>query len=211
MKTKTVYAGMALVFAMLMLFFTFFTWGWFSDDRGFQTGFEVPVGTKYGAFGAFADVLFLIAPALVGIASLLSFRIASPSITLPMACVPLALYAGAQFVLALAGKKTLPLPLIGTLLALLVLGILTVFVSTGKIRAETLSWFWLWYAGLELFLALFSILAKQRVSAFYFAQLLPFGSGTLSYSYFVLSVFFYHLAYPLAVFCLLRNVVHTND
>ena len=70
-KSFALFVSLSLFFCLIMLFFTFFNWGWFSD-KGMVTGFEIPLSDRENPLQTLADLVWISAPFTLLMALLLS-------------------------------------------------------------------------------------------------------------------------------------------
>ncbi len=204
MARKIPFAGIALVCSVVMLFFTFFAWGWFSDARGLEAYFEIPIGTEHSALSTLADALWMATPFLLLISS---FLILSPSpthkrIALIFTPIPLGIYAFFQILLFL-GEKEGHFSILITLFFILFTSCLTILSAfipeLGRFAGQSA----MCHVLVEIILVILSFVFQEKFSQFYFSQLLPMGhlSG-FRYSFFLISVCLYYLSYSLFLACL---------
>ncbi len=183
-----------------MLFFTFFTWAWFSDANGIKFGFEIPIGTSFSTLSTLSDILWMIAPFLLFLSALWgAFETNARSFSLILSGAPLALYALLRVLLLLDGKEshgTLFIPL-GACFLFGIFAVFSVFIPEARKTGALLA---LCYMGLEILLLILSMILKEKYSFFYFSQLIPLGhSSYFRYSFFTISTFFYYLFYALGL------------
>ncbi len=194
---------LSLTLAVLMLFFTFFAWGWFSDGRGIQAYFEIPVSTEKGPLATAADLFWMASPFCLLISLVLSIfvepkkRLSTPLSLL--ATLPLGLYAVLELVRIAGGEKVHGTVVI-THIFLLLICTLSVFAAASPAFLRFAAQLCLIHAGLETLLLILSFVLDQKLSQFYFSQLLPIGTlSTFHYRFFVISVFLFYLFYSLSL------------
>lgn len=191
-----------LCLSLVMLFFTFFAWGWFSDARGFDAYFEIPIGTEHGTLSTIADALWMATPFVLLISSLFILSANKIQFAKILAPIPLSLYALLQIVLFLDEKEGHFSVLI-TLFFVLLTSALTFFSARipelGRFAGQCA----LFHLLCEIVLLICSLVFEEKYSQFYFSQLLPMGhySG-FRYSFFLISVFLYYLSHSLFLVCL---------
>lgn len=196
------FSALSLGFACVMLFFTFFQWGWFSDSRGMDAYFEIPIGTKDGSLSTFADMLWMSAPFFLLGSVLLSFLLPKKEMTPALtffAVFPEAFYAVLQLILYASGKEA-HFSLIVTQVFLIVICILGLFAGKSLGLRSFLGQFCLIHVGVETVLLILSMLLEEKLSQFYFSELLPMGMfSNFRYRFFVISVFLYYVSYSLSL------------
>ncbi len=194
------FSVLALASAAAMLFFTFFTLGWFSDVRGWECGFEVQINTADGAVTALGDIFWTLAPfalmlsLIIGIFSEKGEKFIALSATLP-----LSFYALCQILLYFGGKET-RLPTWATLFFLITVAIFTVGAAFFPELEHFSTLFPFLHLAAEAFLFLLSLILQKKLSAFYFSELLPMGhTSYFRYTFILWSILFYYLAYGAAL------------
>ena len=194
------FSALALASAAAMLFFTFFTLGWFSDVRGWEWGFEVQINTADGAVTALGDIFWTLAPfalvlsLIVGIFSEKGEKFIALAATLPPS-----LYALCQILLYFGGKET-HLPTWATLFFLITVAIFTVGAAFFPELELFSTLFPFLHLAAEAFLFLLSLILQKKLSAFYFSELLPMGhTSYFRYTFILWSILFYYLAYALSL------------
>ncbi len=192
--------GLSLFLALMMLFFTFFAWGWFSDGRGMDAYFEIPVSTEQGTLSLLADLCWMAAPFCLILALAVSL-FSSPqglSFAIP-AALPLFLY-GALEILVIAGGKKVHGTVLITLIFLLLMGAMVILSAKNPLFSRLAAQLCLGHALIEGTLLILSFALDEKLSQFYFTQLLPLGTlSSFRYRFFVISVFLYYLSYSLAL------------
>jgi len=207
----------ALLASAVMLFFTFFAWGWFSDVNGVQFYFEIPVGFQNGHFSTAADIVWTAAPLLCLAAQIAGLFVSEKGekILLPLCSFPLALYAVLQFLLYASGKEGHFTVLI-SLFFFLLLGALTTLAAFLPHIRRPVAKFSLLYGLLEAFFFILSVLTQTKLSQFYFSQTIALGHlSSFRYSFILFSVFFYHFFYALSLasrlFCAEKKAQKTKE
>ncbi len=188
------FATLALISAVAMLFFTFFTLGWFSDVRGWEYGFELQINTADGAITAAGDIFWTLAPITLIFALLIGiFSGKGEKITSLLSTLPLSLYAFCQILLFFGGKEV-RLPTWITLFFLLTIGIFTVAAAFFPELEKFATLFPVIHFAAEILLFFLSMLLQQKLSAFYFSELLPMGhTSYFRYTFILWSILFYYL------------------
>lgn len=208
MKKKTcLLLPVTLLFCALMLFFTFFTFAWFSDAHGFEWGFEIPVGYSSGPLSTLADVFWMLSPFCLIISAVWGdFEKGEKRLSLLASTLPLTLYALLRLLLLAFGQESHGTILI-TLGCVILLG-LAGFVGAFYPEARRIgAWIALSYVALECLLLVLSVFLETKLSFFYFFQWIPLGhTSRFSYSFIAISSFLYYLTYGLALF--LRFLPH---
>lgn len=196
---RSILLSLSAFFSAGMLFFTFFTLAWHSDAKGFEWGWEIPIGTNSGLLSTVADVVWTAAPFFLLFASLFFLGGAKKRrIGILFSCLPMTLYAILRIPSFLEEKThgTLMVTIIGILLVG-VFAAFSVFVPEAEKIAPVMVFS---YLGIELLLLLLSALLQEKYSFFYFSQLLPMGhSSYFRYSFFVISPFLYYTFYALSL------------
>lgn len=196
---RTILLSLSAFFSAGMLFFTFFTLAWHSDAKGFEWGWEIPVGFNKGLLSTVADFIWTLAPFFLLFASLFFLGGAKKrQIGILLSCLPMTLYAILRIPSFLEEKThgTLLVTIIGILL-IGVFSVFSVFIPEAKRIAPIMVFS---YLGIEFLLLLLSALLQEKYSFFYFSQLLPMGhSSYFRYSFFVISPFLYYTFYALSL------------
>ena len=194
------FSALALFCGAAMLFFTFFTLGWFSDVRGWQFGFEVQINTADGTVTALGDVFWTVAPFGILLSVFLSlFWNKGEKLSAILSTLPLTLYAVCQILLFFGGKET-RLPLWITLFFLLTVGIFTIGHAFLPELCGYALLFPLFHFAAETVLFFLSFLLQQKFSTFYFSELLPMGhTSYFRYTFILWSILFYYLLYSLSL------------
>lgn len=207
-KSHAPFLFFPLITSLAMLFFTFFQVGWFSDRNGFKAYFEIPVRTE-GGLDTFADLIWMAAPFALFIGIFLASAGGGKALRAVSVCcvsLPLSLYALLQ-IFSFLGEKEGHFSLLVTDFFLILCGSLAiacVFIPELRRFAAQLT---AAHIAVEILLLILSFAFEEKYSQFYFSQLLPMGrfSG-FRYTFFLLSVFLYHLFYSLSLlFFLLRK------
>lgn len=180
-----------------MLFFTFFTFAWHSDAKGFEWGWEIPVGVNSGVIGTVADCVWMAAPFFLLVATLF-FKEKTRRIGILLSCLPLTLYALLRVPSFLEEK--VHGTLIVTMLGIMIIGIFSAFAAFLPDAEKIAPIMVFSYLGIEVLLLLLSALFQEKYSFFYFSQLLPMGhTSYFRYSFFAISPFLYYFFYALAL------------
>ncbi len=180
-----------------MLFFTFFTLAWHSDAKGFQWGWEIPVGVNSGLISTVADCVWMASPFFLLIASFF-FTEKTRRVGILLSCLPLTLYALLR-VPSFLEEKTHG-TLIVTMLGILIIGVFSAFAAFLPDAEKIAPLMIFSYLGIELLLLILSALFQEKYSFFYFSQLLPMGhTSYFRYSFFAISPFLYYFFYALAL------------
>ena len=183
--------------AVGMLFFTFFTLAWHSDAKGFEWGWEIPVGVNSGTLSTVADCVWMAAPFLLLLASFF-FRPGTRRIGILLSCLPMTLYALLR-VPSFLEEKT-HATLFVTMLGILIIGVFSAFAAFLEDAKKLAPLMIFSYMGIELLLLLLSALFQEKYSFFYFSQLLPMGhTSYFRYSFFAISPFLYYFFYTLSL------------
>ncbi|MBR7164719.1 MAG: hypothetical protein IKD18_00425 [Clostridia bacterium] len=193
-----------ILFSLVMAFFTFFAWGWFSD-RGFRFYFEVPIRTESGLLATLVDAASAIAPFLLILAFVLMFSGAKDGTRLLsrfLAVIPMT-FASLLQILRFLTQEEEHFTLAVTALFLILSGALTVASCFAPELGRFAGQIALAHAGLETVLVVISAVFQEKYSQFYFSQLLPMGRySNFRYSFFVISFFLAYVSYSLALFFL---------
>lgn len=194
------FSALALISAGAMLFFTFFTLGWFSDVRGWEYGFELQINTADGALVAIGDVFWTFAPIALLFSLLLGvFSEKGRKLGPFFSVLPLSLYALCQIFLFFGGKET-RLPAWATLFFLILVGIFTVAAAFFPELENFATLFPFLHLASELLLFFLSLILQEKISAYYFSELLPMGhTSYFRYTFVLWSILFYYLAYAAAL------------
>lgn len=190
------FSALALVTALAMLFFTFFTLGWFSDVRGWEFGVELQINTAEGPLRAVTDILWTLAPFCLLISVFLRiFWKNGEKISAVLSASPLSLYALCQALLYFSGEE-IRLPTWITVFFLLTVGIFTVSAAFIPEAQSYAVLFPVFHLAAEVLLFLLSLLLQEKLSAFYFSELLPMGhTSYFRYTFVLWSILFYYLCY----------------
>ena len=193
----------SIFLAALMLFFTFFAWGWFSDARGVEAYFEIPVSTDKGPLATTADLLWMASPFFLLIAlffSLFPKKRKSLSLSLSLfATLPLGLYSILELISIMDGEKVHG-SVVTTLVFLLLFAVFCPTAAKNPSLQTLTAQLFLIHAALETALLFLSFLLEQKLSQFYFSQLLPIGTlSTFHYRFFIISVFLFYLFFSLSL------------
>lgn len=191
---------LSLFFSLAMLFFTFFAFGWFSDARGFEAWFEIPVGTGNGTLSTIGDCIWMAAPFFLLLSILFSY---GKNLFLPAATLPLFLFSILQFCLFAGGKES-HFSIIITLSFLLAIGFFALFSPKIPDFGRASFLFAFLHLVTEGILIVLSLIFREKFSQFYFSEILPMGHSGFRYRFFVISVCLYYLSYSLAL--LLRHL-----
>lgn len=194
---RRILLSLSTLCAMGMLFFAFFTLAWHSDAKGFEAGFEIPVGVNSGALSTVADCVWMAAPFLL--------LLASPFFTkkrgrtgILLSCLPMTLYAILR-IPSFFEEKTHP-TLFVTMLGILIIGVFSAFAAFLPDAEKIAPVMIFSYFGIELLLLILSALFQEKYSFFYFSQLLPMGhTSYFRYSFFAISPFLYYSFYTLSL------------
>lgn len=193
-------------FSLIMTFFTFFAWGWFSD-QGFQFYFEIPIRTESGLLATLADAACAIAPFLLCLAFALLFSGATHGtrvLSRFLAVIPMTFAALLQ-ILRFLTQEDEHYTLAVTALFLILSGALTIASCFTPELGRFAGQIALAHVGVETALVVFSAVFQGKYSQFYFSQLLPMGRYShFRYSFFVISFFLVYVSYSLALFFLHR-------
>lgn len=199
-QTKNrVFFTLSLFFALIMLLFSFVTLAWFSD-RGFQFGFEVPVRINKGFFTSLGDVIWMAAPFCLLLSLLLcTFGKGGKDASLllapiaPLLSVLVYLFA---FLFGNQSHLTIFIPLFFVFL-LSTFAITSAFEPSVKKIGARLCFF---YVGVEVLLLILSFILKEKLSFYYFYEILPFNHyDHIHFSYFVISIFLNYLSFALSL------------
>ena len=183
--------------AIGMLFFTFFTLAWHSDAKGFEMGWEIPVGVNSGLLSTIADCVWMAAPFFLLLASLF-FTKKTRRIGILLSCLPMTLYAILR-VPSFLEEKTHG-TLFVTMLGILLIGVFSAFAAFLPDAEKIAPVMIFSYLGIELLLLILSALLQEKYSFFYFSQLLPMGhTSYFRYSFFAISPFLYYSFYALSL------------
>lgn len=196
---RSILLSLSAFFSAGMLFFTFFTFAWHSDAKGFEWGWEIPVGFNSGLLSTVADFVWMAAPFFLLFASLFFFSGATGRrIGILLSCLPMTLYAVLR-VPSFFEEKTHGTLLV-TILGILLIGVFSAF-SAFIPEAEKIAPIMVFsYLGIELLLLFLSALLQEKYSFFYFSQLLPMGhTSYFRYSFFAISPFCYYFFYALSL------------
>ncbi len=197
--------ALSFFFALGMTFFTFFDWGWFSGQTGWIARWAVPIGTQNGPLSMLSDILWLLSPFFCIFAIVLSTlgrKGYTEKISYLLFSLPLSLYSLLKFSLSLAEKKESPLSLNLLYFVLIILGLFTLICAFKAEGTQITAHLSLFHAVMEAVLVLVSFLLKERLSPFYFSQLLPVG---FRFTYFLISTFCYYLFHSLSLACFLYS------
>ena len=198
-STKRLLLFLSAICALGMLFFTFFTLAWHSDAKGFECGWEIPVGVNNGLLSTVADCVWMAAPFFLVFASLFFFRgNGARRAGILLSCLPMTLYAVLRIPSFLEEKTHGTLFV--TILGILLIGVFSAFAAflpDGENIAPVMIFS---YLGIELLLLILSALFQEKYSFFYFSQLLPMGrTSYFRYSFFAISPFLYYTLYALSL------------
>lgn len=194
---RRILLSLSAVCAVGMLFFTFFTLAWHSDAKGFETGFEIPVGVNNGILSTVADCVWMAAPFFLLLASLF-FTEKTRRIGILLSCLPMTLYAILR-IPSFFEEKTHG-TLFVTMLGILLIGVFSAFAAFLPDAEKIAPVMIFSYLGIELLLLVLSALFQEKYSFFYFSQLLPMGhTSYFRYSFFAISPFLYYVFYALSL------------
>ena len=194
---RRILLSLSTLCAMGMLFFTFFTLAWHSDAKGFEAGFEIPVGVNSGALSTVADCVWMAAPFLLLLASPF-FTKKRGRIGILLSCLPMTLYAMLR-IPSFFEEKTHG-TLFVTMLGILIIGVFSAFAAFLPDAEKIAPVMIFSYFGIELLLLILSALFQEKYSFFYFSQLLPMGhTSYFRYSFFAISPFLYYSFYTLSL------------
>lgn len=194
---RRILLSLSALCAMGMLFFTFFTLAWHSDAKGFEVGWEIPVGVNSGVLSTVADCVWMAAPFLLLLASLFFTKKTRP-IGILFSCLPMTLYAILR-IPSFFEEKTHG-TLFVTMLGMLLIGVFSAFAAFLPDAEKIAPVMIFSYLGIELLLLILSALFQEKYSFFYFSQLLPMGhSSYFRYSFFAISPFLYYVFYTLSL------------
>ena len=194
---RRILLSLSAVCAVGMLFFTFFTLAWHSDAKGFETGFEIPVGVNSGVLSTVADCVWMAAPFFLLLASLF-FTEKTRRIGILLSCLPMTLYAILR-IPSFFEEKTHG-TLFVTMLGILLIGVFSAFAAFLPDAEKIAPVMIFSYLGIELLLLVLSALFQEKYSFFYFSQLLPMGhTSYFRYSFFAISPFLYYVFYALSL------------
>ena len=194
---RRILLSLSTLCAMGMLFFTFFTLAWHSDAKGFEAGFEIPVGVNSGALSTVADCVWMVAPFLLLLASPF-FTKKRRRIGILLSCLPMTLYAMLR-IPSFFEEKTHG-TLFVTMLGILIIGVFSAFAAFLPDAEKIAPVMIFSYFGIELLLLILSALFQEKYSFFYFSQLLPMGhTSYFRYSFFAISPFLYYSFYTLSL------------
>ena len=199
-KRYTLFTVLSLLASAAMLFFTFFAWGWFSDI-GMRFYFEIPVSTQKGFFTAFSDTVWMAVPFFSVIASALYLARPGKALQLlgtALGSLPFALYALLQFFAVLGEETVHTSVLISHFFILLCAFFAMASFFLREIRPFALH-FYAGYGLLEILLLILSALLDQKLSPYYFYQVIPIGHSGFHYRFFTISVFLYQIFYLLSL------------
>ena len=180
-----------------MLFFTFFTLAWHSDAKGFEAGWEIPVGVNSGILSTIADCVWVASPFCLLLASLFLTK-KTKRVGILLSCMPMTLYA----VLRIPSffEENTHGTLFVTMLGILLIGLFSAFAAFLPDAEKIAPVMIFSYLGIELFLLILSALFQEKYSFFYFSQLLPMGhTSYFRYSFFAISPFLYYVFYALSL------------
>lgn len=200
-KENKLFFALSLAFAVGMLLFTFVTFAWFSDN-GLEMGFEIPLRREKGFLIALSDALSLAAPFCLLLAlSLTPYKKGGKEAALLLAPITPMLYALSRTVaFFFEGENKTHLTIFIPLFFILLLGTFALagaFASDVRRVGASLCFF---YVLIEILLPVLSFVLKAKFSFYYFYQILPFGKyDHFHYSFFVISVFLYHIFYALSL------------
>lgn len=191
---------LSALFAAGMLFFTFFTLAWHSDAKGFEMGWEIPVGVNSGMLSTLCDCIWMAAPFFLLIGSFFfgSDHGGMRKAGILLSCLPLTLYALLRVPSFFEEKVHGTLLL--TMLGIFLIGIFSA-VAAFLPDAERIAPVMIFsYLGIELLLLVLSAIFQEKYSFFYFSQLLPMGhTSYFRYTFFAISPFLYYLFYALSL------------
>lgn len=194
---RRILLSLSAICAAGMLFFTFFTLAWHSDAKGFEVGWEIPVGVNSGVLSTVADCVWMAAPFFLLLASLF-FTKKTRRIGILLSCVPLTLYALLR-IPSFFDEKVHG-TLFVTMLGILLIGVFSAFAAFLPDAEKIAPVMIFSYLGIELLLLILSALFQEKYSFFYFSQLLPMGhTSYFRYSFFVISSFLYYFFYALSL------------
>lgn len=193
---RPLFSSLALLFSVAMLFFTFFTLGWFSDVRGWEWGVELQINFAEGGLRTVSDLFWTAAPFFLLISVFL--RLASgktgPAIAI-FSSLPLALNALGTVLLYFSGER-IPLPTWVTVFFLLIVCIFTVAAAFLPELQRFSVIFPALHLIAEIALFLLSLVLQEKLSQFYFSELLPMGhTSYFRYTFVLWSILFYYLSY----------------
>lgn len=198
-ELRRISLSLSAICAMGMLFFTFFTLAWHSDAKGFEWGWEIPIGVNSGLLSTVADVVWTLAPFFLVLASFFfSSGARARRLGILFSCLPMTLYAVLRIPSFLEEKTHGTLFV--TILGILLIGVFSAFAAFIP-DAEKIAPIMIFsYLGIEILLLLLSALFQEKYSFFYFSQLLPMGhTSYFRYSFFAISPFFYYFFYALSL------------
>ena len=194
---RRILLSLSAVCAMGMLIFTFFTLAWHSDAKGFEAGFEIPVGVNSGILSTVADCVWMAAPFFLLLATMF-FTEKTRRIGILLSCLPMTLYA----ILRIPSffEEKVHGTLFVTMLGILLIGVFSAFAAFLP-DAEKIAPIMIFsYLGIELLLLVLSALFQEKYSFFYFSQLLPMGHASyFRYSFFAISPFLFYTFYALSL------------
>ena len=194
---RRILLSLSTLCAMGMLFFTFFTLAWHSDAKGFEAGFEIPIGVNSGALSTVADCVWTAAPFLLLLASPF-FTKKRGRMGILLSCLPMTLYAMLR-IPSFFEEKTHG-TLFVTMLGILIIGVFSAFAAFLPDAEKIAPVMIFSYFGIELLLLILSALFQEKYSFFYFSQLLPMGhTSYFRYSFFAISPFLYYSFYTLSL------------
>jgi len=191
---------LSALFAAGMLFFTFFTLAWHSDAKGFETGWEIPVGVNSGVLSTVCDCIWMAAPffLLIGSFFMGSDHGRMKKAGILLSCLPLTLYALLR--VPSFFEEKVHATLLITMLGIFLIGVFSAFAAFLP-DAEKIAPIMIFsYLGIELLLLLLSAIFQEKFSFFYFSQLLPMGhTSYFRYTFFAISPFLYYFFYALSL------------
>ncbi len=196
-KSFPLLVSLSLFFALVMLFFTFFNWGWFSD-KGMVTGFEIPLSDRENPLQTLADLAWISAPITLLLSLVLSLLFPEKEFSMVLrvlATFPLFLFSIFKFLLFTEEDK-FHFSVAITLLFLIGIALLSVAASLSQFIEPFALQFPFIHIAVELGLILLSFALENKCSQFYFSQSLLVG---LRYRFFLFSICFYYLSYSLSL------------
>ncbi len=194
---RRILLSLSAVFSAGMLFFTFFTLAWHSDAKGFEYGWEIPIGVNSGLLSTVADCIWMASPFFLLCASVF-FCQNKERIGILLSCLPMTLYAILR-IPSFLDEKTHG-TLIVTMLGILFIGVFSAFAAFLPDAKKIAPLMIFSYLGIEILLLILSALFQEKYSFFYFSQLLPMGhTSYFRYSFFAISPFLYYFFYTLSL------------
>ena len=194
---RRILLSLSAFFAVGMLFFTFFTLAWHSDAKGFEAGWEIPVGVNSGILSTLADCVWMASPFCLLLASLF-FTKNTKRVGILLSCLPMTLYALLR--IPSFFEENIHGTLFVTMIGILLIGLFSAFAAFLPDAEKIAPVMIFSYLGIELLLLILSALFQEKYSFFYFSQLLPMGHASyFRYSFFAISPFFYYVFYALSL------------